>query len=164
MKPQNPDIFKDVRNETEENIRKFIDATGGPRFVNDAGMTLLHFAAEYAGNARLIKLFHKWGADVNAKVCGVSPLHSAVMIGVTDAVEALLDCGADVNIRGIGGLTPLHAACKENSSLEIVKILIKNGADHTVKTDINKLGKSFTPLDIARGFSDASLVLFLQNL
>jgi len=149
MKPQNPDIFKDIRNESETNIKLSLEPLGGPRFVNDAGMTLLHFAAEYAGNARLIKLFHKWGADVNAKAYGVSPLHSAVMVGIVDAVEALLECGADVNIRGIGGLTPLHAACKENSSLEIVKILIKNGADHTMKTDINKLGKSFTALDIA---------------
>jgi len=163
MKPQNPDVFKDFRNESDAKIRELIDSVGGPRYTNEAGMTLLHFAVDYTGNARIIELLIKWGADKNALASGVAPLHGAVMTGILDAAEALLRCGANVNVKGLGGITPLHATVKSDISVEMAKLLLHYKADFRAKTDVNQYGKSFTPLEMAKNSNDIRLFLLLLN-
>ena len=46
-------------------------------------------------------------------------------------MNTLLELGADVNARTLGGATPLHIAVK-NSNPEIVKLLLTGGADTSV--------------------------------
>ena len=43
---------------------------------------------------------------------GLSALHRAVRVGDVASVVALLDNGADINVLGKSGLTPLHAAVR----------------------------------------------------
>ena len=43
---------------------------------------------------------------------GLSALHRAVRVGDVATVVSLLDNGADINLSGKGGLTPLHAAVR----------------------------------------------------
>ena len=43
---------------------------------------------------------------------GLSALHRAVRVGDVATVVALLDNGADINVLGKSGLTPLHAAVR----------------------------------------------------
>ena len=48
--------------------------------------------------------------DVDAE--GLSALHRAVRVGDVSTVVTLLDNGADINVLGKSGLTPLHAAVR----------------------------------------------------
>ena len=65
--------------------------------------------------ARLLAL----GADPDgddANPFKVRPLHSAASVGDRDSVRALLEAGANPNVRQQGGYTPLHAAAHNNDA------------------------------------------------
>ena len=83
----------------------------------------------------------------------MTPLHHAVRFRSPAAVETLLEYGANVNqVCKRSGSTPLHRAVtstgaprtagKQREALEIIALLLKAGADPTIR---NKSGK--TPLD-----------------
>lgn len=61
------------------------------------------------------------------------PIHIAARFGYKEIVEALIENGADINIKGYFGYTALHEACRKNN-IDIVNILIKNGADLNIKS------------------------------
>lgn len=65
------------------------------------------------------------------------PIHIAAEFGYIEIVEALIENGADINIKGRYDYTALHKACQSNK-IDIVKILIKNGADVNIKNDIKQ--------------------------
>lgn len=60
------------------------------------------------------------------------PIHIAARFSYKEIVEALIENGADINIKGHFGYTALHEACRK-SNIDIVNILIKNGADVNIK-------------------------------
>jgi hypothetical protein len=68
-------------------------------------------------------------SDVINAVCkaGKTPIFFAVEHRCPEALELLVKAGADVNTADNGGLTPLESAY-EGSDLNIMSILIKNGA------------------------------------
>ncbi|KAI6646443.1 Ankyrin repeat domain-containing protein 49-like [Oopsacas minuta] len=59
---------------------------------------------------------------------GYTALHRAAYNGHKQAIELLLDCGADINNRTMDGWQPLHCACKWNKT-SAVEVLLQNGAD-----------------------------------
>ena len=61
------------------------------------------------------------------------PIHIAARFGYKEIVDALIENGADINIKGYFGYTALHEACRKNN-IDIVNILIKNGADVNIKS------------------------------
>lgn len=61
------------------------------------------------------------------------PIHIAARFSYKEIVEALIENGADINIKGYFGYTVLHEACRKNN-IDIVNILIKNGADVNIKS------------------------------
>lgn len=75
---------------------------------------------------------------------GATLLHVAAEFQRLDAVQLLLDRGADVNGKatvdeaGVGGQTPIfHAATqREDDGLPIVKVLVERGADLNLKARI----------------------------
>jgi hypothetical protein len=82
--------------------------------------TLLHAATDWPGHyphvAQVIDLLVRAGADVNARFHGPhqeSPLHWAASSDDINALDALLDAGADIEAPGavLGGGTPLADAC-----------------------------------------------------
>jgi len=75
----------------------------------------------------------------------------------TAIVKALLDAGADVNGRGVSGVTALHAAA-ESGRLDIVELLLKNGADITVADD-----KGNTPALTAAEAGQVKIVCYLAE-
>jgi len=99
----------------------------------------------------------KAGADVHeTDKNGVTPLHHAVRFRSPAAVEFLLGQGANVNQTcKRSGSTALHRAVtstgapetagKQAEAKEIIKLLLKFGADPQIK---NKSGK--TPADYVR--------------
>ncbi|MET0403856.1 MAG: ankyrin repeat domain-containing protein [Cystobacter sp.] len=87
--------------------------------------------AEGGGLDVLITLLEH-GADVNAWNSGrdVTSLLVAVFEGQQAAVEALLKAGADANVRGSEGDTPLRA-CVGMGDLGIASLLLDAGATRT---------------------------------
>lgn len=63
---------------------------------------------------------------VNAVLVSANPAKSAEAL---DIAEALLAAGADIKQEGPVGSNPLAVACSHSRNVEIVKFLIKNGAD-----------------------------------
>ena len=61
------------------------------------------------------------------------PIHIAARFGYKEIVKALIENGADINIKGHFGYTALHEACRKNN-IDIVNILIKNCADVNIKS------------------------------
>jgi ankyrin repeat protein len=94
------------------------------------------------------------GADINGDPYRGTALVWAVFTGRADVVEWLLHHGANVNQRSTfggpqhgQGFTALHAAV-DQQNLPMVGLLIKNGADLTMKDEIY----TGTPLDWAEHF------------
>jgi ankyrin repeat protein len=90
------------------------DCTDGER-----GRTLLHVVTDWPGHfpnaATAVQLLVSAGADVNGRFSGPhteTPLHWAASSDDVEALDALLDAGADIDAPGavIGGGTPLADA------------------------------------------------------
>jgi ankyrin repeat protein len=99
---------------------------------NNYGVSPLALAAKN-GNARIIDLLMKAGADPNDKInflnADETPLMHAARAGSLDAVNMLLLAGAQVNAReGWNGQTALHWAAAEGHGA-VVEALIAGGAD-----------------------------------
>jgi hypothetical protein len=87
--------------------------------TESCGRSLLHIATDWPGNfpevAQTIKLLVGFGAEVQARFIGKheeTPLHWAASSDDLAAIDALLECGADIEAKGgvIGGGTPLMDA------------------------------------------------------
>jgi ankyrin repeat protein len=85
------------------------------------------------------------GADVNVKddILGWTPLHEASYKGHLHVVIALLDHGADIEVKDNNGWTPLHHAVIEGH-LAVVNELPSRGADIEAQEDSGN-----TPLHLA---------------
>jgi hypothetical protein len=86
--------------------------------------------ATLLGDLDVIKQHIAAGSDLDEQepTVGSSPLISAAVFGKTEVARALVEAGADVNLKNNEGSTALHSAaflCR----LEIVEILLENGAD-----------------------------------
>ena len=61
---------------------------------------------------------------------GITPLHNAALNGHKEIVELLIAKGADVNVQGVDGSTPLDWAThldNPNASAELADLLRKHG-------------------------------------
>ena len=85
---------------------------------------------------------------------GFTPLHIASRASLQDNVLLLLEYGADPNIRGHNGSTPLHRAVKAS----IVQILIQHGADDCVTTNKKK-----TALDVLMDKNPSAVKAILDD-
>jgi ankyrin repeat protein len=119
-----------IQNGDIETLKKLLDEhaglaksriTGGPDACesNAAARTLLHVATDWPGHfpngGATVAMLVEAGADVNARFNGghiETPLHWAASSDDIEALDALLDLGADIEAPGavIGGGTPLADA------------------------------------------------------
>ena len=82
------------------------------------------------------RLLVQAGIDINSEVGGFTPLLSLILhtyrlyddVKKAEALEFLLENGADPNVVNIDGCSPLFAAANSNKS-NLVKILLDAGAD-----------------------------------
>ncbi|KAF8322178.1 hypothetical protein DL93DRAFT_1270073 [Clavulina sp. PMI_390] len=93
-------------------VREIIDillANGSdPNAQDDDGRGILHYAARSSLSVVIQMVSDKFAIDVNAvDNMGVTPLHEAVYQRSVVNVEALLRCGADLNLCDNGGNSPL---------------------------------------------------------
>ena len=80
------------------------------------GFTALHLAL-FSGEESALRLLIEHGADLEAPsrhrtIRGVRPLHTAAFVRERDLAEILLDAGAQVDGRALGGITALHSAAE----------------------------------------------------
>jgi len=87
-------------------------------------------SATILGDLDAIKQHIAAGSDLDAKepTLGSTPLISAAVFGKTEIANALIEGGADVNLKNNDGSTALHSAAFL-CNVEIVEMLLANGAD-----------------------------------
>lgn len=115
------------------------------------GNTALHWAALHNDTATLHALLAR-GADANAaNTAGATPLIYA--IASPEAVTALLNHGASVNLATKEKTTALVAATRRPRSAAVVRILLAHRADFTVF-----MPDEGAPIDLAAGHGDTETV------
>ncbi|KAJ3054243.1 acyl-CoA binding domain-containing protein 6 [Rhizophlyctis rosea] len=101
----------------EGNIRAVTDmldrGQGGINDVDEAGMTLLHWAADRGHMELATKLLER-GASPNAQdLDGQTPLHYAVTVEHTDLVHLLSSSGASSSVEDVDGQSAMQAASQD---------------------------------------------------
>lgn len=98
------------------------------------------------GHTDTIKEYIKEAKDVNAEISGTTPIIAAVTMGNINAIQELLNAGADVNKPMVFNQIksyPLFTAITMGNS-DIVKLLLEHGA----RTDLKE--QNYTPAAFAK--------------
>ncbi|NWT18895.1 KANK3 protein, partial [Vireo altiloquus] len=129
---------------------------------NKAGYTALMLAAlaavEQEEDMNVVRRLFSMG-NVNAKAsqAGQTALMLAVSHGRQEMVEALLACGADVNLQDEEGSTALMCAC-EHGRLETVKLLLAQPTCNISIVDSD--GNNAVAIALEAGHSDIATLLY----
>ncbi|NXA05977.1 KANK3 protein, partial [Sapayoa aenigma] len=128
---------------------------------NKAGYTALMLAAlaavEQEDDMNVVRRLFSMG-NVNAKAsqAGQTALMLAVSHGRQEMVEALLSCGADVNLQDEEGSTALMCAC-EHGRAETVKLLLAQPTCNISIVDSD--GHNAVAIALEAGHSDIAMLL-----
>jgi len=169
----------------ESTVRMFFERWPALRLDKDFAYTSpLNDAAE-KGNIKVMELLIKKGADIDGMNAAETALHCAISNGHADAVRFLLTRGAGINLGASPDHTPLVSACESNPEialillepkwgkrlllngrellkasrnghLELVKALVRRGADVNARDDFGN-----TPWSIAFHWEHKDVALFL---
>jgi hypothetical protein len=118
-----------------------------PATTRDADSVFIDAIVEGEPPSALLAMINA-GANVNARSTRSSALYFAASrtkygADIFPVVQAMVERGADLKARCIGGFTALHGAC-DSGSLKVVEYLISKGADVNAKDD-----QDITPLHVA---------------
>lgn len=134
---------------------------GDPKLVSAVsplGWRPLAYAA-FGGNIAAVAFLLGKGADVNTRA-GTrfknTPLQIALLCSEAGAAKALLDRGADPNLRQTGDFVALHEAAS-TGRIDIMQLLIDHGAELSPRTV-----KGETPLAVAGRKGKAEAVSWLK--
>jgi len=108
--------------------------------------------AAFYGEAEVMKLLIRYGADVKTEDAENGPMLTAAARGKTEIVQILGENGVNLNTRDWGGKTPLMLAIEEGQ-YDTALALLKLGADVAAR---DKDG--LTAMDYARRSGDPKMV------
>jgi hypothetical protein len=135
-------------------------ASRAPGLVVDGTAAELIAAIRTNGVGRVRGLLADTG-DAAAQLTiggGVTPLHVAAALDLTEICELLIAKGADISARTKGGFTPLHWAVSRDA-VGSARALVKAGADIEAPTL-----KGITPLHWAANNNATNAVALMLNL
>ena len=122
------------------------------------GYAPLHHSCRYTFDIQNVKALLDRGADKNATTAlGHSPLMIAAFNRRTDIARLLLDSQVDLNIQGKDGGSALHHAIMVGAH-DVVNYLLKNRADHRIKTNANETLLHF----VAQRNGDRQMIRILE--
>lgn len=119
----------------------------------------IHEAAALGDVDRLEEIIQTKAKDVNSlSYDGWTPLHLAAFMDRVGAVKTLLQEGADLGALSSNAIsnTPLHASLAGAQSVEVVQLLIRDGADVN-----HRAGGGVAPLHLAASRGSKELVKVL---
>jgi hypothetical protein len=132
-----------VVNKNKETIKLLLKGGADPSCVDKISRSPLHYIAE-GGSTEFLDLLMKTSKHYSShpKLLDArdqsyrTPLHLAVQKGHLPMCEALLRLGVGVNYRDDVGKSALYYAAEgEQSSLDLCRLLLENGAFRTASTD-----------------------------
>jgi len=110
-------------------IQVLLDNKADINLKDKSGSTALHDAAR-KGHESVVKILIKHGTNIDEKRNrGKTPLHVAVENNHENIVKLILENEGNVNSKNEYGDTPLHIAVNKSVDLELIKLLLDNGAD-----------------------------------
>ena len=116
-------------------VNYLLDKGADVLLTGKSGWSLLHFASQ-GGNVAIIETTLSKGLDINIKdICGsgVTPLPVAIAFKNLEAVNYLLDKGADPFVANkVSGVNSLHLATVQGD-IEIIKAILSRGFDINIK-------------------------------
>ncbi len=125
-------------------------------------------SAVFLGRVAKVQSLLAQGANANARFANGS--YTVLMGAVSsfmdhrvEVINALLSGGADVNAKGIGGITALMVAVDRHSvnqsvNMDIIKTLLAHGADVTATAD-----NGDTALSLAQSHGHTDVVALIKN-
>ncbi|WP_165069290.1 ankyrin repeat domain-containing protein [Paludisphaera rhizosphaerae] len=141
-----------ARHGSHHALARDLQARAGDRPRRGRSMKGVLRRAVEAGDANAIREALASGADVNARLAGrKTPLIASAEKGNVAVVETLLAAGADPNVRDADDVTALVMAIEEAKSPEVVRLLLRAGADPDAGCRHHSGKERETPLMIAIG-------------
>ena len=114
----------------EDAIHVLLNAGADLNIADASGDTCLHYAARNDCCTEVLQAIISHGGDVNAtSIENVTPLMLACVKGNKDAINVLLNAGADPNIADADGDTCLHYTAWNDCCTEAIQAIISHGGD-----------------------------------
>jgi ankyrin repeat protein len=112
-----------------ETLKFLVEKGADINIANSGGENPITYAAKNDHQDIVLYLIDQ-GADVNYQESnyGMTAILQASYYGDTEYIKKLLNKGADIDVRGKEGQTPLTMACS-NQKADAANLLIKHGAD-----------------------------------
>ncbi|XP_078148578.1 uncharacterized protein LOC144544033 [Carex rostrata] len=137
-----------------ENIGKIIS-----EFCDEEGDGPLHYAARLGQTEICEYLIKNFMLDANLTAySGKTPLCYAANFGDPNAIESLINCGADFNVKDANGFSPLHDAVIGDNP-RAIEVLLSKGA----KVDVQNFTGSPLLLATLLGHISCMKVLLAHN-
>jgi len=150
-------VWKEVINNNFEGLKKVLKTLDEMDINKEYNDDILLVYASKHGYIDIMKLLIEKGAEVNIEDAdGMTPLYWAAINNNAHITKFLIeDKGAEVDYEGINSTTALIEASK-HGYIDIVKLLIANGANINIKASVSK-----TPLHYAVNIGYMDIAEFL---
>jgi cytohesin len=142
----------------DEQLLERLIARGPSQAELDLGLCV---AAELGKTDLCRRLIHAGAVACVPGYSSWTPLHAACWFGHREALELLLDAGADVHIPNDRGGTVWHSLAESGASREMIDVVVRHGGLPGINTP-SKFG--YTPLDLAIIEKHTDAIEYMRSL